>query len=275
LGLAPYGVIIMIWQLAYHSLGFGVRGSELYVDPARSPLRALEVIIERGPILLAGQWGFPPPETVWLLTPLARLIFWVAAIAWLVVLFYMLVPLWKTERAARYCFVGMLIATIPACMGMVSGRMLEYVGIGGTGLLAILLYVLFKQRKSPGRASDRWPSRIALPVLLLIHLVFAPISFIISHGIFREVLATREEVLTHGAVIPQLAGKTVVLPNPPHASYASYLQIRRALAGQPLPAHVWALAPGRFTGARKTIRFTRLDRCRLQVEVEDGIPIEL
>lgn len=275
LTLAPYGVIVMIWQLAYRFFGFGVSSSELYVDPADSPLRLLRIIIDRGPFLLFGQWGFPPPETVWLLTPLARQIFWVTAIVLLAGLFYILIPLLRTQRAARYFFVGMLIATVPACMGMISGRMLEYVGIGGTGLLALLLHALFKQRNSSGHLSDRWLSRILLPALLVIHLTFAPIGFFVSHWIFRKPLAIREEVLTHATMMPQLAGKTVVLLNPPHASYTSYLHIRRALAGQPLPAHVWALAPGRFTHTQQTIHLKRLDLYRLQVEVQNGIPIQL
>jgi len=74
-------------------------------------------------------------------------------------------------------------------------------------------------------------------------------------------------------MMPQLAGKTVVLLNPPHVSYAAYLQIRTALAGQQVPAHVWALAPGRFT--RETVHVRRLDPYRLQVEVDRGIPIQL
>ncbi|MHC4215541.1 MAG: protein kinase family protein [Planctomycetota bacterium] len=275
LTMAPYGVIVMIWQLAYRILGFGISSSELYVDPAGSPLRALKIIFERGPILLFGQWGFPPPETVWLLTPLARQIFWVVAILWLAALFYILVPPLKDQPAARYFFLGMLIATVPACMGMISGRMLEYVGIGGSALLAILLYALLNKHYSSRHALDRCLCRIFLPVLLVIHLIFAPIGFIVTHWTFRKPLTMRQETLTQAARIPQLAGKTVLLLNPPHASYASYLQIHRALAGKALPAHVWALAPGRFEHTRQTVHIKRLDLYRLQIKVQNGIPIQL
>ncbi len=273
--LLPYGLIVMIWQLAYRFFGFGVSSSELYVDPAGSPLRVLKIIIDRGPILLFGQWGFPPPEIVLILTPLARQIFWITTIVLLAGLFYILVPLLKTQRIARYLFAGMLMATVPACMGMISGRMLEYVGIGGSALLAILLYALFKQRNSSQHALDRWLCRILLPALLVIHLIFAPIGFFVTHWTFGKPLAVRQETLSNAAMIPKLAGKTVILLNPPHASYASYLQIRRALAGQPLPRHVWALAPGRFTHTQQTVSFKRLDMYRLQVEVQNGIPIQM
>lgn len=275
LKLIPYAVIVLIWQITYRFLGFGTNGSEIYIDPASSLLSYLKTIIERGPILLFGQWGFPPPETVWLLTPVARQIFWLISIGLLFVLFYILIPLLKNKRVARFFFSGMLISTVPACTGMISGRMLDYIGLGGMGLLALFLYVMFKEHYWSRYVLARWLCWALLPVLLIIHLHFSPISFFISYWKFGEPLAMRQETLNHAAMMPQLAGKTVLLLNPPHASYASYLQIGCAFGGQPLPAHVWALAPGRFTNNQLTLQVKRLDMYRLQIEVPNGIPVQM
>ena len=141
--------------------------------------------------------------------------------------------------------------------------------------MALLLYDLFQQHNHSRYLPGRRLPRIILPTLLAIHLIFAPIGFFISHWIFSKTLSTRKETLARVTMMPQLAGKTVVLVNPPHASYASYLQIHRALAGQSLPAHVWALAPGRFEDKLQTVRLNRLDPYRLRVEVPKGIPIQL
>ncbi|MBN1508038.1 MAG: hypothetical protein JW955_14395 [Sedimentisphaerales bacterium] len=273
--LMPYALTALLWQTSYRALGLGVSDSRFYTDPAGSPLSALRAVFERGPILLFGQWGFPPAETVWLLTPAGRHIFWFAAVIWLAVLLYFLVPLLKTERTARFFFAGMLLATVPACMGMVTNRMLEYVGIGGIGLLAMLLNVLARQWKRSAQVSNPWPGRIVLSALVSFHFICSPVSFFISHWKFSEALANRDDLLARVAVLPDLAGKTIIFPSPPHASYASYLQIHLALAGQPLPAHVWALAPGYFAHEREATRCTRLDPYRLQIERTSGIPIQL
>ncbi len=275
LALSPYAVIVLIWQFIYRFLGFGANNSEIYIDPAGSPLGFLRTIIERGPVLLFGQWAFPPPETIWLLSPSGRQIFWLIAIGVLIGLFYILVPLLKTRPVARFCFLGMLLATIPTCSGMIAGRMLDYIGIGGMGLLALLLHDIFMKRYYPGRVPTRRLIMVFLPALLIIHFLFSPISFFISHMKFGEPLAARQETLTQAATMPQLAGKTVLLLNPPHASYASYLQIHRALLGQSLPVHVWALVPGRFAHRQQIFQVKRPDMYSLQVEARNGIPVQM
>ncbi len=273
--LMPYALVALLWQTVYHVMGFGISDSRLYLDPAGTPFQALRAVFERGPILLFGQWGFPPAETVWLLSPVGQLVLWGAAVVWLVAVFYFLIPLLRTERVARFFFAGMVLATVPACMGMVSSRMLEYVGIGGIGLLAMLLSVLPRQCQHTEPASNPWLSRIALAALVSVHLICAPCGFFLSHREFSKALAQRDDLLARVPVLTDCAGKTVVFPSPPHASYASYLQIHLALAGQPLPAHVWALAPGYFAHEREAICCTRLDPYRLRIEMKNGIPIQL
>jgi hypothetical protein len=273
--LAPYVLLAVLWQTAYRILGLGVSDSQFYIDPRGSPLHALKAVFERGPIVLFGQWGFPPAETVWLLTPAGRHVFWLVAVVWLVVVFSCLVPLLKTERTAQFFFVGMCLAAVPACLGMVSNRMLEYVGIGGIGLLAMLLSVLPQRCRRCERVSNRWFGRLVFSALLSFHFICAPFSFEISHWAFSRAMAQRDHLLARIAALGDLAGKTVLFPSPPHASYTSYLQIHLALAGQPMPDHAWALAPGYFSHEREAISCTRLDPYRLQIEMQNGIPIQL
>lgn len=272
--LAPYALVVAVWHVAYRLGGFGACGSDVYFDPADDVLGFLQVICSRAPVLLLGQWGLPPAEMLWILSPSGRQVLWLVAVVLMAALFYVLVPLLRAERAARFCFAGMLMATAPACLGMASSRQLEYVGFGAVGLLALLMRFLFEQARSGRSAWDRWTARVVLPVLVVIHLVLCPINFVMTHRCFVKTLATQEATLTQAAMMgPALAGRTVVLLNPPCTSYTTYLLIDRALAGRALPAHVWALAPGRFT--RQTVQVRRLDARVLQMHVEGGVPIEL
>jgi len=273
-GLAPYALVVAVWHVAYRLGGFGACGSDVYFDPADNVLGFLQVVCSRAPVLLLGQWGLPPAEMLWILSSSGRQVLWLVAVVLMAALFYVLVPLLRAERAARFCFAGMLMATVPACLGMVSSRQLEYVGLGAAGLLALLMRFLFGQAHSGRSASERWTAKVVLPVLFVIHMVLCPIIFVMTHRCFVKTLAAQEATLTQASLMgPDLAGRTVVLLNPPSTSYTTYLLIDRALAGRALPAHVWALAPGQFT--RQTVQARRLDERVLQVHVDGGVPVEL
>ena len=271
--LAPCGLVAAAWHIAYRIGGYGVSGSGMYVDPANDPLGLLRSVCFRAPILLLGQWGMPPAETLWLLGPAGGIALWIAAVAVAAGLFYLLAPILRSDPVARFFFAGMLLATAPACTGMVSSRQLEYVGLGAAGLLALLLQSLLARLRS-ANAGERWAARIALPALLMIHLIASPVTFVMTHYHFSKALAAQDAALTRPALMgPELAGRSVVLLNPPGASYAAYLNIHRALAGHGLPAHVWALAPGR--NAQQPVRVTRVDATSLKVHAPDGVPVDL
>ncbi|MBN2718032.1 MAG: hypothetical protein JXX14_19460, partial [Deltaproteobacteria bacterium] len=49
LRLAPYGAVVVMWRVVYNLLGYGVWGSDLYVDPLGSPWAFFEVMVQRLP----------------------------------------------------------------------------------------------------------------------------------------------------------------------------------------------------------------------------------
>jgi hypothetical protein len=272
--LAPYVLVVAAWHMVYRAGGFGVDGSEIYFDPVDSPLALLGVVFRRAPILLLGQWALPPAETVWILGPFGRRVLWSIAVVLMAPLFYLLIPLLRADRTARFFFAGMLLAAVPACLGMMSSRQLEYVGLGAAGLLALLLRFLFRKSRSEQRTSVRRLSRCLLHGLVAIHLVIAPITFVMTHRYFVRACAAQEAALVQEALMgPELAGKTVILLNPTQASHSTYLLIHRALAGHALPARVWSLAPGR--SAKQRVRVGRLDAGLLEVQVDGGLPVDL
>ena len=54
--LLPYAALVIAWRLAYDHLGYGAIGSGLYIDPGSHPGTFLIALVERWPLLLAGQW---------------------------------------------------------------------------------------------------------------------------------------------------------------------------------------------------------------------------
>jgi len=57
--LAPYAVVLVGWAILYKALGYGVRGSGIYVDPGGDPGSFMAVAPVRMVVLLAGQWLGP------------------------------------------------------------------------------------------------------------------------------------------------------------------------------------------------------------------------
>lgn len=136
LSLAPYFGVSVIWRVVYTALGHGARYSDLYIDPAREPVRFALAALQRIPSLLLGQWFMPPAETFTLVdeTQAALLVAfaWVFTIALAIALW----PLLRRDKVARFWAGGMVLSIVPMCSGEPNNRMLFVASIGAAGLLA-------------------------------------------------------------------------------------------------------------------------------------------
>ena len=137
--LMPLAAVTLAWQMLYRGMGYGARGSELFVDPGASPLRFALALIERYPIVLQGQLGIPH---------LAGLVGMATALLVLGVVIGTVVSTARgvspcapepgrpaAGRALAFLLVGMLLAAVPVCAVEVSPRLLFPVSIGACGLL--------------------------------------------------------------------------------------------------------------------------------------------
>ncbi len=137
--LLPSAGVGAVWLVAHAFAGFGASGSAMYVDPGADPFRFLGVLMERGPILLWGQWAWPPADLHYLLSAAGRGALWWMAIALAVLLVVALLLILRRHAQARFLALGMVLALVPAATTLPSGRLLIFAGIGGAGLLALLL----------------------------------------------------------------------------------------------------------------------------------------
>jgi hypothetical protein len=137
LRLAPLVLLIGLWRLLYNQAGYGAQGSALYLDPIRSPLAFAIASLERGPILILGQWLGPPIE-IWMLSE-SWLRWTLAGTGWALCigLLWALWPLLKESRQARFWALGSLGATLPLCAAFPMDRLLLFPGLGAAALLAL------------------------------------------------------------------------------------------------------------------------------------------
>ncbi|MCJ7439967.1 MAG: hypothetical protein MUO25_00100 [Thermoanaerobaculaceae bacterium] len=256
--LLPYLGLVFLWRLLYDTLGYGVAGSRLYVDPGQRPLLFLQALAERWPVLLAGQW-FQIPIDLWiLLTWPQRLALWVASVALAAGVVWLFWPLLK-RPIARFWAIGMALSIVPLCAAFPMERLLIFSGIGGFGLLALFVdsYVF----SSP--VSSRW-RRSAAIALLVLH---GPIAAVLLVGQTFGLPMLGDfftAAARHSPGGPEIAHQTFVYVNGNDFPVV-YSRVVRIANGDPAPRRVAQLA-----SMTDTNRIYRKDRYTLVITPADG-----
>lgn len=241
--LAPYVAVVILWRIAWNASGAGFAHAGLYVDPLTEPLRYAAAFIERAPLLLLGQWVLPPAEASMLLDETETRWLWAGALLFLAILLLALLPLLRHGARARFWAVGMVLALLPASAALPADRLLMFVGIGGTALLASLLRGIFGHPQ--WRPHHKlWRSALPLGVLLVvIHGAVSPVALALRTAYPSGPPAT-EALHFREPLDAAITDQDLVLLNPPSILHIAYLLPERELASLPLPRRVRPLAPG-------------------------------
>ena len=243
--LLPYVIVGAIWWFGYKLGGYGASGSGLYLDPGAQPFAYVVQAVDRVPRLLFGQWALPS-DMQWMMSQRAAGAAWWIAVAFLLVIAALLVPLIRRDRVARFWALGMLISIAPACATFASDRLLVFAGIGGMGLLAQLIAaVLQNAREYASSAWRKWPARVMCGVLCLLHLIGAPLGLMQLAGNLKRFDAVAARA---GASLPwdeSVRDQTVLIVNTPtfYVSVIAFL-IRALDSDAILPKDAYVLGSG-------------------------------
>jgi len=287
-GLLPHVLVCIVWMVVYISLGYGTHNSGIYVNPIGEPMAFLPILAKRLPVLLLGQFGFPPSD-FWLIYPpqmaLFVLIFAVLAIG---VFILVLLPFLRKGRekptrdrrvqsTTRFWALGTLLAILPVCATFPSDRNLLISGIGAMGLLAILLGSPFEKEKTNGQKKiTPWVHRFkfkflrlaggtAIGILIIIHLVLAPLMRPFRSLTWQKVSTSINHIDENIPGGEAIRGKTLVIVNFPLSMFVMYVPFYRWIRGEEIPGRIRLLAAG--TGRIEVIRVS--DRV-LRIRTEQG-----
>jgi hypothetical protein len=264
--LLPYTLIIVIWLIARHHLGYGVDGSELYIDPLSDTLRFLNALWSRLPLLLASQLFLPMASAANFLPGNLIVATWIISLLILVTMAWFLKDIIRSDRIARFWTLGMCLSLIPVSATFPHERLLFFCGLGGMGLLAqfILHPGIESGTASKSRSHHRFV-RILVGLLICVHLILSPIHLAVSSQSPKYLgLAFTQTADT--IRIPEDADKRdLILVNPPIPFAAQYVPVLRILNGQSVPLHTRALAPG-----DGTLICRRLDDRTIVLKPENG-----
>jgi hypothetical protein len=265
--LSAYAGVTVVWFGIYRALGYGVSGSGVYFDPLGDPVAFCGALPHRFAALWFSQIGGPWSEGYNIYPVLAK---WfvpfatpVAALA-MIVTAYLFWPLVRSDAKIRFWLVGAVLATLPACAAFPADRLLPWVAIGAMGATAQFIGACADGRL-PLHSAYGVAARAAVPVMLVVHLVFGPLLLPLRSLGIRDV---RRTIARADAGFPKNADverRVVVLVNPPADPMASYVSITRAALGEPRPRALRWLAsgPGPFT-------IERTDERTLRVRPENG-----
>ena len=257
--IAPHAVIGAAWLAFYTGHGYGTSGSGFYLDPVGQPTEWLSQFPIRASLLLLGQWFLPPSSLAFAWTETQRLGVAVFGIGVLAVVFFLLRPILREDKTARFFGFGMGLAVVPITAGFPHDRLLFFVGIGAMALLAMLLVRLF-DRSMTGAAGHvlGW-------TLVAVHVVLAvPLNLIMSGAVAAQepIYADPPRSLPDD---PKLPGQRLVIVNQPDAFYGQYTLLVRRFDGRPTPERMLLLAPG-----ITSLVLERLSAHTISIEAEGG-----
>jgi hypothetical protein len=264
----PYVFVFVIWYAVYISLGFGTNGSGAYIDPGRFPLAYLNVLWERLPVLLYGQWLFPNAFVYGLLPkPFAYVVLMVVYVL-LIGIITVLIPILRRDAVSRFWALGMVLALLPVCAMSPDNRLLIFCGLGAMGLLARLFATWFEKDKwLPASKAWRALAGCYIGIFIFIHFIVAPLFLPIqSLGVDRM-----EEVMLERPILAlsqeiDFSGKTLVFINPPLPFAVMHMPFICWDHGIAMPDTSRVLA----SGLSSDLTISRVDSRSLEIEAQGG-----
>lgn len=260
---APYAVITVAFRVIYSLAGFGASGSGLYVDPVRQPIAFLGAFLERAPVLILGQFLFPPAEVVVVAKPLIATVILIAASITVVILILTLIPLLRQNPMARCWAFGAFLSLVPAASTYPHNRQLLFTSFGAMALIG-LLFELHTHRL--GNRAATWILKVSREFgggLMFTHLVLSPLALPVTT--LGVLLASPLQHATE-SVGDEIAGRDVVFMTAPDYFAVKLAQLERRIAQKPLPRRVRALAFG-----YETVTVHRTDASTLELDYAGGI----
>jgi hypothetical protein len=266
--LLPYGAVLGAWVLIYKLGNFGSHGSGFYMDPLHDPLGFAGSFCQRAAFLLMGQWSPLPAEMSMANAPSSSAFFHLSVFSFVVaaIVAVLFIPLLVRDRMARFWGLGAMLSLLPIGAVGPENRLLGFVGLGSMALLAQLTQALFAGSfVAPVPRVWKGFAWTATMLLLLIHLIAAPLLGIARIAYQSNVNSRMERAMASVPSDPQIASQDLVLINPPDHIYlvTAILSVKQ-LENLPTPRHMRALSNG------GTLEVTRVGPRSLRVRFPDG-----
>ncbi|MGD8863136.1 MAG: hypothetical protein PVI30_24190 [Myxococcales bacterium] len=232
--LWPYAAVLVAWRVAYSVGGYGVVGSAFYRDPMADPLGFALGAAGAIPIYLASQLTLPFASMSGV-EPGSFAVVLLLSLVLLGLLAPLLRPVLRDRPQARFLGLGALLATLPLGATLPQDRLVFFIGLGTSGLVALVVHDrLSRPRPGAGRRGAR--------ALLTLHGLVMPLLFV------PVLFSSMNQFLGGGALaldraLPRRSDVHVVLLNGPShlpVHFARLMRMRRGETGIPVVDTLYA-----------------------------------
>lgn len=156
--LLGYGVLVVLWRGLYTYLGFGIKGSGLYLDPLHSSGEFVTGLLRKLPVFLLGEWFPPASADVYVLLPAwGKWLHVGLGVGFLLLLAWVLWTI-RSHKLTGFLVVGMVLSLVPFCATEPNGRLLLWSSFGGMGLIAVLMETMVPPPQESAKEQSVPPS---------------------------------------------------------------------------------------------------------------------
>lgn len=270
------GVVPALTYLALHvALGYGARGSAVYVDPIATPGKFAVAALVRLPALAGSALTLVPPEILHAGSvatgPLGLVLLGVAIAA---VASLLVGTLRRSSTEARRRLIGFalgaLLSLLPLAGTLPSSRLLLVPCLGASALLAALFADGWRGVRSAERRRSPWTwlRAAATSPLVALHVLIAPLAAHAGSVAWRD-LHARVRGTYLSAPAPAKPDQTLILINAVEPMSLIYPPYARAEAGIPMPK-AWRV----LSITHKDQKLTRVADDTLELAVQGGGMLE-
>lgn len=237
--LLPYAPVFLVWAVLYKFYGYGVRGSDSYVDPLGDPVYYLQRAALFLPVQLFGLLGLPDCVFFNVLPQPWQSVYWLVAAGWVGLLLALVWPILRARPEARFWGLAMVFALLPTAATLPQDRLLTLGAVGGAPLVALLLERLYR-----AGADMPWGGRFALRILVFAHLLLAPVALMVTNTATGFIEQANLRANASLPLEPGFAEQTLIIANAPSELMELGVPMVRSSLRQPVPAHTLLLSAG-------------------------------
>lgn len=272
LELLPFALVVVEWRIIYSALGYGIRSSNAYIDPLGEPLVFVQKLVERVPIYLFGELGFPPSEVHFYLPSTAAIWMSFGAILFIGLLGLISYPVLKKDAGARFWVTAFALSAFPISASIPDSRNGIFVSLGVMGFLGqLFIYYTDSRSLKDFNITDkkyfRIPAKILLAFLFVVHLVIAPVLLTVKSAapsIIQKMLFA--ETNSSFPDNQNIKDKEYIVVNAPaYLPNISFFVAYRGAREQQLPKKMVGLATGDIP-----VLVRRIDDRSLLLEMKEG-----
>jgi hypothetical protein len=241
----PFAAVVVIYFILYKAFGYGAFEGGGYLNPLTGPLQFLSAFPVRFLVLTGSMFAGGNTE-LWMIPSIRPFIMFFCAL----VIILMLILLRKISAIApgnekkplRWLLAGSFLSLLPFSAAPPGARSLVIPFIGGAVIVAFILSHWWTVLRKSVDYRVIFPGMICW-ILLLVHLVFAPLQRIAGPIFAKEVFADRlHSFLKDVEYDREQAQQKFIFLTVPDFSIGFHSYYFRRLNRQPMPESWWVLS---------------------------------